>query len=177
MSNWIETEWFVIISLKIYRSDEYTKSQLHFYCINNELYKFKISDILRKNVSASKIDQTLNRNQTETEGLSRCNWTRAQNHLVCKRTLNHLAKWLSARFRTKWLRVRVQLQSLKLQISRLLRGRSSWTFRQLYSVDSLWNAYVTWEEHTVSETERLAIFLMELHVRIMITVNIDLQDY
>ena len=30
--------------------------------------------------------------------LSDCNWTRTQNHLVCKRTLNHLAKlakWLS----------------------------------------------------------------------------------
>ena len=33
--------------------------------------------------------------------------------------------------RTKWLWVQVQLQSLKLQISRLLRGRSSLTFRQL----------------------------------------------
>ena len=29
--------------------------------------------------------------------LSDCNWTRTQNHLVCKRTLNHLAKL------TKWL--------------------------------------------------------------------------
>ena len=31
--------------------------------------------------------------------LSDCNWTRTQNHLVCKRTLNHLAKlatWLSS---------------------------------------------------------------------------------
>ena len=131
MSNWIETEWLVTISLKIYRSVKYTKSQLHFYVINNELYNFKISDILRKNVSASKIDQTLNRNQTETEGLSHCNWTRTQNHLVCQRTLNHLAKWLSARLRTKWFWVRVQLQWLKLQILRLLRARSSWTFRPL----------------------------------------------
>ena len=31
-----------------------------------------------------------------------------------------LAKWLSVRLRTKWLWVRVQLQSIKLQISRLL---------------------------------------------------------
>ena len=105
-----------------------------------------------------------------------CNWTRTHNHLVHKRTLNHLAKlakwlscvvstylygafdcmflschqlaslakWLSVRLWTKWLWVRVQLQSLKLQISRLLPARSSWTFRQLQSVDSLWNAYVTW---------------------------------
>ena len=32
---------------------------------------------------------------------------------------------------TKWLWVRIQLQSLNLQISRLLRARSSLTFRQL----------------------------------------------
>ena len=63
-----------------------------------------------------------------------CNWTRTQNHLVLKRTLNHLAKlakWLSVCLRTKWFWVRVQLQSLHLQISRLLRARSSLTFRQL----------------------------------------------
>ena len=31
---------------------------------------------------------------------SDCNWTRTQNHLVLKRTLNHLAKWLSVHLRT-----------------------------------------------------------------------------
>ena len=59
--------------------------------------------------------------------------------------LNHLAnlaKWLSVRFWTKWLCVRVPLQSLKLQISRLLLARSSLTFRWLWSGASLWNAYV-----------------------------------
>ena len=80
-----------------------------------------------------------------------CNWTRTQNHLVRKRTLNNLAKWLSVCLRTKWFWVRVQLQSLKLQISCLLRARSSLTFSQLWSVDSLWNAYMTWQEHTVSQ--------------------------
>ena len=30
--------------------------------------------------------------------LSDCNWTQTQNHLVRKRTLNHLAKWLSICF-------------------------------------------------------------------------------
>ena len=38
-----------------------------------------------------------------------------------------MAKWLSVRLQT----VRVQLQSLKLQISRVLRSRSSLSFRQL----------------------------------------------
>ena len=77
-----------------------------------------------------------------------CNYTRTQSHLVCKRTLK-LAKWLSIRLRTKWLWVRVQLQIVKLQISRLVRARSSLTFRQLESEESLWKPYVTWEEHTV----------------------------
>ena len=46
--------------------------------------------------------------QLEASKLSDCNWTRTQNHLVLKRTLNHLAKlaslakWLSFRLRTKW---------------------------------------------------------------------------
>ena len=53
-------------------------------------------------------------------------------------TLASLAKWLSVRLRAKVLVVvRVQLQSLKLQISRLFQARSSFTFRQLQSVDSL----------------------------------------
>ena len=69
--------------------------------------------------------------------LSDCNWTRTQNHLARKRTLNHLAKLASL---AKLLSVRlqtnsgsgflVQLQSLKLQISRLLPARISLTFRQ-----------------------------------------------
>ena len=69
--------------------------------------------------------------------LSDCNWTRTHNHLVRKGILNHLTKpasltkRLTFRLRTKWLWFRVQLQSLKLQISRLLRARSSLTFRQL----------------------------------------------
>ena len=76
------------------------------------------------------------------DGLSDCNWTRTQNHLVRKQTKwfwfgNHLAKWLSVRLQTKWFCVRFQLQSLKLQILRLLRAKSSLTFRQLQSVDSL----------------------------------------
>ena len=65
----------------------------------------------------------------------------------------HLAKWLSVVLWTKWLWVLVQLQLLKLQISRLLRARGSLTLRQLQSVDSIWNAYVTWQEHTVKVTE------------------------
>ena len=49
--------------------------------------------------------------------------------------------------RTKSLWVRFQLQSLKLQISCLLRAKSSLTFMLLWSVDSLWNAYVTYDKN------------------------------
>ena len=52
--------------------------------------------------------------------------------------------------RTKWFWVRVQLQSLNLHISRLLQARSSLTFSQLQSVDSLWNVYMTWQEHILN---------------------------
>ena len=90
-----------------------------------------------------------------------CNWTRTQNYLVRKRTLNHLAKWLSVRLRAKWFWIRVQLQSLNLQILRLLRGRSSLTFRQPWSVDSLWNAYVTQQEQTVSFWSLFLLFECE----------------
>ena len=62
---------------------------------------------------------------------------RTHNHLVCKQTLNHLAKWLNVHLRTKWLQVRVPLLSLKLQILHLFQARSSLTFRQLWSADSL----------------------------------------
>ena len=84
------------------------------------------------NLSESDI---INFSDQDRRNLSDYNWTRTHNYLVRKRTLNHfvasLAKLLTIRLRTKWLWVRVQLPSLKLQISRLLRARSSLTFRQL----------------------------------------------
>ena len=49
------------------------------------------------------------------------------NHLA---KLASLAKWLSVSLRSKWLWVRIPLLSLKLQIWRLLRARSSLTSRQ-----------------------------------------------
>ena len=58
--------------------------------------------------------------------------------------LTSLVKWLSVCLQTKLLWVRVPLQSLKFQISCHFLVSSFLTFRQLESVDSLWNAYVTW---------------------------------
>ena len=51
--------------------------------------------------------------QAQNLKLSDCNWTRTQNLLVRKLTLNHLAKWLSACLQTMWFWVRVQLRLLK----------------------------------------------------------------
>ena len=78
-----------------------------------------------------------------TKNISDSNGIRTHNHLVHKRTLNYLAKWLSVHLRTKWLWVQILLLSLKLHISYLFWARSSLTFRQLQSADSLWNAYMT----------------------------------
>ena len=87
----------------------------------------------------------------KSEVLSDCSWTRTQTHLVRKRTLNHLSKltkWLSwvpsTYLRAVFFLSCHVLQSLKLQILRLLRARTFLTFRQLYSADSLWNVYVIW---------------------------------
>ena len=68
------------------------------------------------------------------------NGIRTYNHLVCKPTLNQmakqasLAKWLSLRFLTNWLWVRIPLLSLNLHISCLFWTSSSLTFMQLYRV-------------------------------------------
>ena len=64
------------------------------------------------------VKELLARSRREIWSLSDCNWIRTHNHLVHKRTLNHLAKpaglakWLSVCLWTKWLWVRVQLLSI-----------------------------------------------------------------
>ena len=69
--------------------------------------------------SCLNVKKLLARNRCEIWRLSDCNLTRTHNHLVGKRTLNHLAKmakWLSVRLQTKWLWVRVKLQSRKRDV-------------------------------------------------------------
>ena len=70
--------------------------------------------------------------------------------------LNGIEKCLGDCLQSKWFWVWVQLHSLKLQILRLLWARSSLTFIQLQNMDSLWNAYVTWQEHTVNCTVQIS---------------------
>ena len=60
--------------------------------------------------SCLNVKELFAQSKCEIWSLSECNWTRNQNHLVCKQTLNHLAIWLSVCLGTKWFWVRVQLQ-------------------------------------------------------------------
>ena len=57
------------------------------------------------------VKELLARIRCETWSLNDCNWTRAHNHLVRKRTLNDLANWPSVCLGTKWLWVQVQSHS------------------------------------------------------------------
>ena len=63
--------------------------------------------------SCLKVKDHLCRNRHEISGLSDCNKTRTHDHLVFKRTLNHLAKLAKLSLQTKWLWVQVLLQSLE----------------------------------------------------------------
>ena len=104
----------------------------HYNCTKNEFSKFaQIGSFLP--IWSHLVTKSLMENFNFC--LNDCNRTRTHNHLVRKRTI-----WLSVRLQTKWLWVRVSLQSLKLQILHLFWARNSLTFRQLESVDSLWNA-------------------------------------
>ena len=95
------------------------------------------------------VKELLARSGREIWSLSDWNWFRTKNHLVRKWTLNHLAKLAF----NGWVFIYEPrgsgFESSCSQILRLLRARSSLTFRQLQSVDSLWNTYVTWQDHTV----------------------------
>ena len=68
-------------------------SVVSFYHV---MYAFQSESTLYSYLNVKKL---LALSRREIWSLSDCNWTRTQNHLVCKRTLNHLAKltlqWLS----------------------------------------------------------------------------------
>ena len=73
-------------------------------------------------------------NSQEIWSLSDCNWTRTYNHLVHKRTFNHLAKlvslakWFSVRLWTTWLWVQVQLHPHISQYKYQVKPHSSQWF-------------------------------------------------
>ena len=124
---------------------------LFFVCSYHVTYAFQSESTL---YSCLNVKELLAQNRCKIWSLSDCNWTWTHNHLVPKRTLNHLAKlakllicivstYLYSAFGCMFLSCHVRI-SLKLQISQLFRARSSLTFRQLQIVDSLWNVYVAW---------------------------------
>ena len=64
-------------------------------CFFHVTYTFQSESIL---YSCLNVKELLLRSKREIWSLSDCNWTRTQNHLILKRTLNHLvelAKWLN----------------------------------------------------------------------------------
>ena len=102
-------------------------------CFYHVTYAFQSESTL---YSCLNVKELLTLSRCEIWSLSDCNGTRTHNHLVCKRTFNHLAKlakWLScvvgtylySAFDCMFLSCHVR------EISRLLRARSSLTFRQL----------------------------------------------
>ena len=66
--------------------------------------------------------------------------------------------------RSEWLLVRVQLQSLKLQISFLLRARSSLTFRKLHCVKCVQIQSYFWSVFSCIRTEYGKIRTRKNHV-------------
>ena len=97
-------------------SEIFSKTGIWTVCSCHVTYTFQSESTL---YSCLNVKELLARSRGEIWSLSDCNWARTHNHLVHKRTLNHLAKpaglakWFSVRLWTKWLCVKVQLQSLK----------------------------------------------------------------
>ena len=86
-----------------------TNLSLLTVCSCHVTYAFQSESALH---SCQNVKEILARSRREIWSLSGSNWTPTHNHLVHKRTLNHLAKLASVRLWTKWLWIRVQLQSL-----------------------------------------------------------------
>ena len=94
--------WWYPIAIKLYI--------LKYLCSCHVTYAFQSERTL---YSCLNVKELLARSRHEIWRLSDSNWIRTQNHLVHKRILNHLVKWLSVRLWTNWIWVRIQLQSLK----------------------------------------------------------------
>ena len=104
-------------------------------CAPQRVYVFIMSSTrfrVNPHYSWLNVKEFLTRSRHKIWTLSDCNWTRTHNHLLRKRTLNHLAKlaileiWLSIRLWTKWLWVWVQLQCSSTRLIYLVRFSSPW---------------------------------------------------
>ena len=79
----------------------FLKENVSTVCSYHVTYAFQSESTLH---SCLNFKELLARSRREISNLSDCNWTRTHNHLVHKRTLNHLAKLASL---AKWLSVRL----------------------------------------------------------------------
>ena len=79
-------------------------------CYDDVTYAFQSESTL---YSCLNVKELLAQNRHGIWCLSDSNGIRTHNHLVCKQTLNHLAKWLSVRLRTNWLWIWFPLLSLR----------------------------------------------------------------
>ena len=100
-----------IITIFCKQTQERSLNYILTVCSCHVMYAFQSESTL---YSCLNVKELLARSRRKIWRLSDCKWTRTQNCLVRKRTLNHLAKRLSVRLQTKWFWVRIQLQSLKL---------------------------------------------------------------
>ena len=106
-------------------------------CSYHVTYAFQSESTL---YSCLNVKEPLARSRHKIWSWSECNWTRTHNHLVDKRTPNHLAKlaklakWLSVPLWTKWLWVPVQLQSLWTVLKKI-----SWSWLTLLFKEWEWN--------------------------------------
>ena len=94
-----------------YKHNIYKHIYILTVCSCHVTYAFESESTL---YSCLNVKELLARSRREIWRWSDCNWTRTQNHLALKRTLNRLAKLakrLSVCLRAKWFWVRVQLQS------------------------------------------------------------------
>ena len=82
------------VTLCFERAQQFQISHLLTVCSCHVTYAFQIESTL---YSCLNVKVLLTQNRSQIWRLSDCNWTRTQNHLVLKQTLNHLAKL------TKWL--------------------------------------------------------------------------
>ena len=135
-------------------------------CYYHLVYAFESECAL---YSSLNVKELLTQNRRNIWNLSDSNRIRNFIHLVSNWTLEHIS------IRCIWLhvitisrtRLRMNLHSIVLwlpmnsltktgTLSDLFWERTYFTFRQLLSVDWLWEAYVTWQQHRVKSTIQLS---------------------
>ena len=101
---------------KVLNTDVYSKQGFFLYVLIMSHTRFLSESTL---YSSLNVKELVARNTRKILSLSDSSGSRTHNHLVRKRTLNHLTKlaslpkYFSVRLQAKWLWVRVPLQSLR----------------------------------------------------------------